>query len=233
MTTTLAAPSTPPANPPGHRFWTVADLVEALGGIPGDRIRLIPAPGTATEQDLLHVNDHEDRLCELVDGTLVEKPLGYLESRLAAYLIELIGAFVRSRNLGLLTGPDGPLRLRPRLVRLPDVGFVSWSRVPGGRPPKEKVPALAPDLAVEVLSESNTRAEMVRKRGEYFAAGGRLVWIVDPEPRTVEVYRPGGGEPTRLTEADTLSGEDVLPGFSLPLKDLFAELDRTAPPPQP
>ena len=233
MTTTLAPPSTPPANPPVRRFQTVDELVDWLGGIPGHRIRLVPVPVTATEQDVIDAAEHEDRLFELVDGVMVEKAMGYMESVLAVYLGELIGAFVRARNLGLVAGESGMLKLMPKLIRIPDVSFVSWSRIPAGRMPREKVPPLAPDLAVEVLSESNTRAEMVRKRGEYFAAGGRLVWIVDPEPRTIEVYRPGGGEPTRLTEADTLSGEDVLPGFSLPLKDLFAELDRTAPPPQP
>lgn len=229
MTTTLAAPAPPPATLPNRRFQTVDELVDWLGCIPGHRIRLIPAPGTATEQDVLDADAHEDRLFELVDGVMVEKATAFMESVLAVYLAELIGAFVRARNLGLVAGESGMLRILPNLIRIPDVSFVAWARIPGGRMPKAKVPPLAPDLAVEVLSESNTRAEMVRKRGEYFAAGGRLVWIVDPEPRTVEVYRPGGGEPTRLTESDTLTGEDVLPGFSLPLRDLFAELDRAAP----
>ena len=67
------------------------------------------------------------------------------------------------------------------LVRIPDVAFTSWERLPGRRVPPEPIPELAPDLAVEVLSQSNTEAEMTRKRGEYFAAGVRLVWLVDPD----------------------------------------------------
>lgn len=216
----------PPAAPP---FDTVADLIASLGGIPADRIRLRPPPGTATEQDVLDVADHEERLCELVDGTLVEKPMGFRESVLALFLAELIGGFVRARNLGIVGGADGPLKLRARLVCYPDISFVSWARIPGGRMPTQKIPPLGSDLAVEVLSESNTRAEMERKRGEYFAAGGRLVWIVDPDDRTVEVYRPG--QPVRKLAAadDALDGEDVLPGFTLKLGYLFAEFDRAAP----
>ena len=114
------------------------------------------------------------------------------------------------------------------LVRLPDVAYVSWSRLPGGRIPTEPVFGLAPDLAVEVLSASNTPGEMRRKRREYFDAGVRLVWIVDPVARTVAVYTKPA-EPSIVSANAVLDGGDVLPGFALPLADLFAELDRVAP----
>ena len=84
------------------------------------------------------------------------------------------------------------MRLAPGLVRIPDVSFVSWDRFPDRRVTREPVPAIAPDLAVEVLSESNTKAEMDRKLREYFAAGARLVWYLDPEDRTVRVYTAVG-----------------------------------------
>ena len=84
---------------------------------------------------------------------------------------------------------------------------------------------MAPDLAVEVLSAGHTPAEMARKRQEYFAAGVRLVWLVDPEARTAEVYT-NPNQSTVRHEADTLEGGAVLPGFALPLRELFAELDR-------
>jgi Uma2 family endonuclease len=87
------------------------------------------------------------------------------------------------------------------------------------------VPQLAPDLAVEVLSPSNTRAEMARKRGEYFRAGVRLVWEIDPRKRGVRVYT-AADQFTDLSAGDALDGGTVLPGFTLPLADLFAELDR-------
>jgi Uma2 family endonuclease len=109
-------------------------------------------------------------------------------------------------------------------VRIPDVAFVSWERLPGRRIPSEPIPDLAPDLAVEVLSPGNTPGEMARKRQEYFAAGVQLVWIVDPVARTVAVYT-APEQSTVLQAAQTLAGEPVLPGFTLPLRRLFAALD--------
>jgi Uma2 family endonuclease len=204
---------------------TLDDLLDRLGHIPLNRIRFHPAPGTATEQDVIEADAHEDRLCELVDGVLVEKPMGLRESLLAGALISFLRAFVIPRNLGLVTGEAGMMKLFAGIVRIPDAAFISWDRLPGRRVPSVPVPQLAPDLAIEVLSKSNTKAEMDRKRGEYFTAGVRLVWEVDPAERTVTVYT-GPEQSTVLSHEQTLDGGDVLPGFTLPLKDLFAELDR-------
>jgi Uma2 family endonuclease len=204
----------------------LAELVERLGDIPLERIRMRPPIGTATDADVLAALEApRKRLCELIDGVLVEKAMGYSESLLASLLIELLNAFVRSRNLGLVTAPDGTIRLWAGRVRIPDVAFTSWDRIPGRRRPPQPIPDLAPDLAIEVLSRSNTPAEMRLKRQDYFTATVRLVWEVDPEARTVSVYT-GSSDPTVLTEADTLDGGTVLPGFTLSLRDLFAELDR-------
>ena len=94
--------------------------------------------------------------------------------------------------------PTASLRLFPGLVRIPDIAFVSWARIPGGRMPKEPIPDLVPDLAVEVLSPSNTPREMALKRRHYFEAGVRLVWIVDPEaPDRRRLHRPGPPDPAR------------------------------------
>jgi Uma2 family endonuclease len=209
-------------------FETVADLQHQLGDIPAARIRLKPLPGTATEKDVLAIHAKEKRICELVDGTLVEKPMGMPESLLAAAIIESLRAFVRPRRLGLVAGEGGMMRLSSGLVRVPDVSFVSWDRLPGRRFPRQPIPNLAPNLAVEVLSESNTPAEMKRKRREYFKAGVMLIWIVDPKTRTVAVYT-SVRKPTILKESQTLDGGDVLPGFALPLRELFGELDEEAP----
>lgn len=81
---------------------TVADLLEKLGGIPAERVRMSPLPGTATKEDVDEIECHEDRLCELVDGVLVEKPMGFKESFLACVLIRVLGEFVSSRKLGLV-----------------------------------------------------------------------------------------------------------------------------------
>src|SRR5947207_728351 len=124
--------TTLPASPPKVR--TLADLLEELGGIPPSRVLARPAPGTATEDDLLAL-DKQHGLCELVDGVLVEKAMGYRESLLAVALAALLREFVNARNLGLVTGESGMMRLFPGLVRIPDVAFASWDRFPNGRVP--------------------------------------------------------------------------------------------------
>jgi Uma2 family endonuclease len=218
----MATVPVPPSPTPDN----LAELVELLGGIPLERIRFHPPPGTATEADVITAMEApRKRLCELIDGVLVEKAVGFTESVLASKLIFLLMGFVESRNLGLITAPDGTVRLWAGRVRIPDVAFTSWDRMPGRRRPPQPIPGLAPNLAVEILSASNTLAEMVRKRADYFAAGVQLVWIIDPVARTITVYTDPNTD-TTLTEADTLDGSLALPGFTLPLRNLFRELDR-------
>ena len=101
---------------------------------------------------------------------------------------------------------------------------MSWDRFPGGKLPKTPIPAVAPDLAVEVLSDSNTEGEMRRKLQDYFTAGVRLVWYVDPRTRTAAVYT-SPEQCTVFDENGVLTGGDVLPGFELPLRELFAEIE--------
>lgn len=205
----------------------LSDLLIDLGNVPLSRVRTEPSPGTATEEDLLLCNSNGTR-CELVDGILVEKIMGWRESLIACFLIELMRRFLRSNNLGLVTGPDGMMRILKSQVRGPDVAFVSWGRLPGGKVPTDRVPEIVPDLAVDVLRDGNTYAEMARKRREYFHAGVRQVWMVDINQRTVAVYH----DITKyevLNETHSLVGGDVLPGFEVSLAELFGELDRTSP----
>jgi Uma2 family endonuclease len=214
------------AETPTTTIDTLADLLDRLGGIPLDRVLFHPPPGTATEADVIAAGQlPRKRLCELIDGVLVEKTMGLLESLLAMALGAILRGFVLPRNLGLVTGADGTMRLFPGLVLIPDVAFISWASIPGGRVPKDPIPDLAPDLAIEVLSKSNTAKEMERKRNHYFTAGVRLVWIIDPRKRLAKVYTSPKRHNT-LDESATLDGGDVLPGFSLPLRELFSELDR-------
>jgi Uma2 family endonuclease len=204
---------------------TLADLLDRLGGVPLERIRFRPFPGTATVQDVIDIHRQEGKLCELMEGVLLEKVMGYNESSLAVFLAGLLNAFVIPRNLGLVTGPDGTMELMADLVRIPDVAFTSWQRLPGRQRPTDPVPFLAPNLAVEILSRSNTPGEMAVKRQDYFTAGVELLWEIDPNARTVAVYT-SVADVTTLTAADILDAGLVLPGFTLPLQDLFAELDR-------
>ena len=167
-------------NKPRRKTWTVADLYRRFGPIPFERIRQNPPPGCGTVDDVVRLNDHEDRLYELVDGILVEKTVGYEESFIAGKILTMLKNFVERRKLGLVAGEGGMMKLDIDLVRIPDVSFVSWDRVPGREFPDEPIPPLVPDLAVEVISRSNTRKEMDEKLQEYFEKGVRLVWYVRP-----------------------------------------------------
>jgi Uma2 family endonuclease len=207
---------------------TLGDLLADLGGIDPRRVLLTPAPGKATEKDLLRLNDRKRRLYELVDGVLVEKVMGLTESFLAMWLGRLLGRFLDEHDQGFLVGEAGAMRLMPGLVRIPDLAFVRWDRTPvPGQIPIDPIPDLAPDLAIEVLSAGNTRGEMERKLKEYFLAGVRLVWYVDPAQRTVTVFTsPEEARP--YGEGKTVDGGAVLQGFSLPVRQIFVQL-----PPQP
>jgi len=218
--TTTSAPTIP-------LDWTFADLYEQLGGIPLSRILLHPPLGTATEQDVIEA-ERRGHLCELIDGTLVEKAMGWHESRVAMALGHLLESFLDEHDLGIVTGADGTIRLMAGQVRIPDVAFFSWNRFPDRRLPEEPIPDLAPDLAIEVLSPGNTEAEMRRKLRDYYTAGARLVWYIEPRQRTARVYTAVDQE-TEIGEDQSLSGGDVLPGFELPLRDLFARAERRSP----
>lgn len=203
---------------------TLADLLHELGDVPLARIRRNPYPGTATVKDVERIQAEEKRYFELVDGVLVEKAMGYRESVLAMVFIWHFQNYSRSHRRGMIAGPDGLLQLIPKLVRGPDASFTFRDSVEGGKVPTAPVPLLVPDVVVEVMSPSNTRREMERKLGEYLSAGVRLIWYVYPEERVVDIYA-ASPTPRRLTAADTLDGGDVLPGFTLKLAELFAEVD--------
>lgn len=204
---------------------TLADLMTRLGNPPLDRVRFHPAPGTATLRDVIEVHRREGRICELVGGVLLEKAMGEEESQLAVFVAEMLNAFVRKHNLGTTTGPDGAKEIKLKLVRIPDVSFTSWDRMPGRRRTKRRVPRVVPNLAIEILSHGNTPGEMKAKRKDYFEAGVDLVWEIDPKRRRVKVYR-SLTDVRVLTEDDRLDGEHVLPGFEFSLAELFGELDR-------
>jgi Uma2 family endonuclease len=205
-------------------FETLAELVQKLGNIPLERICFTPPPGTATMRDLRAALRRSDRLYELVDGTLVEKAKGLGESMIAGEVLTEIGVFARQHDLGIPAGADGTVRLLKGLVRIPDVSFLCWDKLPGRVLPSAPIPDLFPDLAVEVLSKTNTPEEMERKLGEYFLAGVRLVWMIDPRKRTAEVYTSPDAPAATLDETQALDGGNVLPGFKLPLAGLFTRL---------
>jgi Uma2 family endonuclease len=214
--------SAPPAPSIPRSNWTLADFVASLGGIPLDRIRVNPPLGTATENDVLEVERQTGLACELIDGTLVEKTMGYFESLLAVEIIHILAGFVDAHDLGIVLGEGGTLRILPHQVRVPDICFISWERFPNRKLPKEPIPDLVPDLAIEVLSAGNTEGEMRRKLHDYFTAGVKLVWYIDPQTKSAKSYT-AEDRCVEVSESQSLSGGDVLPGFELSLKELFAK----------
>jgi Uma2 family endonuclease len=201
---------------------TLADLLRRLGNVPADRVRLRPPPGTATEEDVIRNNESPFRtaVCELVEGTLVEKPVGWEESEIAGIIITALNIFVRPRKFGHVLAPDGMLRLVPGLMRAPDVSFIARGRLKRYKRGGERYPSIGADLAVEVVSRSNTKAEIARKLVEYFAAGTRLAWVVDPKTETVRVHQ-SPRKSVVLKVGDVLDGGEVIPGLRIPVRDLF------------
>ena len=174
-----------------------------------------------TVEDLYEMPDDEFSY-ELQNGLLIAEPRpGCRHGRIVATITELLGAHVRKRRLGVVFAgdPGFVLARKPDTVRGPDVAFVSKQRF---EEHGDSVRAFsgAPDLAVEVLSPSNTPAAMHAKVADYLAAGTRRVWVVDPEMQTVTVYASLLG-PDRLGEVDTLRGDDVVPGFQVRVSELF------------
>ncbi len=200
------------------------DRLADLGHVPSSRILADPAPGTATLNDIIHVRNTQGKICELIDGTLVEKAMGWRESMLAAVLLHWLMDYLDKNPIGVAAGADGLTRLFGDTVRGPDVAFYSWQRLPNGQIPTEPIPDLVPDFVIEVLSQSNTYSEMSRQRREYFHAGVRLLWMVDPRQRTVAKYR-SSLDAEVVPEEGILDGGEVLPSWMVDLKSLFGRLD--------
>jgi Uma2 family endonuclease len=176
-----------------------------------------------TAEDLWRLGTGDVRR-ELVDGEVVEMtPVGGIHGRitgrvyrrLSGYVDEHGGAEVVVGDVGFVLGVPGD----PERVRAPDVAVISTGRLPDGRLPQGFIRG-APDLAVEVLSPNDDPVEIQQKVRDYLEAGGRLVWVIAPRAKTVTVYRPDGTA-RMLRESESLDGEDVLPGLSLPLEEIF------------
>jgi Uma2 family endonuclease len=175
-------------------------------------------------QDLERLADSDKRY-ELLQGTLIEMPPPSVEHGLiVASLIAALLPFIQSHQLGqLMTETGFQLASDPDTVRAPDVAFVSRARL---MPRQGSYYPFAPDLAVEVVSPANSASAMQAKIVEYFEKGARQVWIIYPTSRTLYLYT--APKRVRILDAnDTLEGGDLLPNFSLPIRELFSQLDLT------
>ncbi len=161
--------------------------------------------------------------CELVRGELiVMTPAGFEHGSILVNITLPLGGFVKQHRLGIVTGAETGFQIRrdPDTVRAPDVGFVRAERVPPT--PTRGFFQGPPDLAVEVLSPDDRASEVLAKVNDWLAAGCLAVWVVDPAQRAVSVYHKEAQTITWGT-ADELSGGDLLPGFRLPIGEIFTE----------
>jgi len=181
------------------------------------------APATATEPTALSVLASDQSLYEVIDGRRVEiAPMGVHESWIASLLMHIMQKYADSSQLGrAVVEALFDLGL-PAGQRRPDVAYVSSERWPYNRPPPRTQAAwqVVPNLAIELVSPSNTADEIVAKLHDYFLAGVQLVWVIYPDPGEVYVYE-SPQKVSILTRADVLEGGQVLPGFRLQLSDLL------------
>ena len=189
--------------------------------IPGARVALPPSPKKVwTERELMAL-PKDDGKYELVNGELtLMSPAGYEHGDVSAEIVCRLRPFVKKHKLGRVLDGQTGFWMKSGNVLSPDVSFVSNER-------EGKLECLptgffngAPDLAVEVLSPSERMKDVDAKIADYFASGTQLVWVVKPKTQSARAYR-GPGSYVLLGIADSLDGENVVPGFRLPLRELF------------
>jgi Uma2 family endonuclease len=162
--------------------------------------------------------ENRDKRLEWREGRIVEVVSSVPSSNIGVIVMAYVTIFVLQNNLGLLTGADGGYVVGDERY-IPDGAFISKTRQP--EYPNVAYNPLAPDLVIEVLSPTDKQDDVRLKIVNYLRAG-TTVWLFDPEDEHAEVYSPGKA-PQRLSKDDTLDGGDVLPGFKLPLKDVFRD----------
>ncbi len=196
--------------------------MQAQNTIFADPVATIPK--VWTEEDLERLESETDKRYELVDGIPQEKGPATMEnSYIAAKLTAELGAFAKSGKLGIVLESSAVYRMSEGNTRKPDVSFVAKNRLLETRLTMKPFDG-APDLAVEVISPTDIWWEILKKLNQYFASGCQLVWLISPLDQTVLVYR--ADRPSHFLQiSDSLDGEDVIPGFAMPVAELFAELN--------
>jgi Uma2 family endonuclease len=171
-----------------------------------------------TPDDVLRLEN--EGLYELVDGKLVEKRMSALASETAGLLTADLVAFLRQAPLGRVY-PEQTFKCfphNPDLIRRPDIAFIASAQL--AAVPEEGHVPIAPDLAIEIVSPTDNVYELDEKLADYRAAGVKLVWVLNPKVRIARVYR-ADHTAADLDEKDSLSGEIVLPGFSVPITKIL------------
>jgi Uma2 family endonuclease len=171
----------------------------------------------ADYQDILELPDNADKVLELVDGEIVEKMASFEPSQIAGWFLTFINMYLLKNPIGRTSMSDGGYILDDENTLIPDVGYISNARMPDMPPREAPVP---PDLAIEVKSPTDRKRTLRRKAEKYLAYGTKLVWLVFPEDQLVEVYTTDDDVKV-FGMNDVLDGGDVLPGFTLAVKDVF------------
>lgn len=185
-----------------------------------------PAPARPyTAEEFLHMPENEG--AELVDGRIVEVPMGSISSWIGGFLFARVFQFVEGSSLGWVFPQETGMTIwpeRPGHVRKPDLVFVRKARLPGGRPPAGWL-TVVPDLVVEVVSPGDEIEAFETKLDEYRKAGIPLIWVIYPGTRRAHVLGANRAR-TEIAPDGALDGEDVLPGFSCNLAELFSAAER-------
>ena len=181
-------------------------------------------PKVWTDEALEQLSSETGKQYELVDGEPKEKESESMEhSYIAATLTRRLGNQVAEKKNGVVLESSGSFRMSGGNIRKPDVSFVAKERIAEKRSSFIAFDG-APDLAVEVISPTDIWWEIMQKLDEYFSSGCRLVWLISPLDQRVLVYRHDQRSQI-LQVGDLLDGEEVVPGFSMPVADLFADFD--------
>lgn len=180
----------------------------------------LAAPRQYTADDLLLIPD--GFRFELIDGQLVERKMGAKSAAVNARLLNRLGSRVDADQLGVVFSSEVGYQIfpdRPNRVRFADGSFIARGRLPEGHLPDGHL-RIVPDMMLEGVSPNDLAYEVEEKIDEYLQVGLPLLWVIYPDTRTVYVYRQNGSV-RRLKGADELTGEDVIPGFSCRVEDLF------------
>ncbi len=174
-----------------------------------------------TEEELMRL-PHDGFKCELVEGELRMAPTGFNHEDITVQLTARLHAFVTTNKLGIICGSNLGCWMKSGNLLCPDVSFISRARVPRSAEDRQRYFHGAPDLVIEVVSPWDRDARLREKMTDYFASGACLAWIIDAREKEALVHTAADRvRPLQL--ADALDGEDTLPGFRLPLAELFAE----------
>jgi Uma2 family endonuclease len=201
-------------------------LIQNLTENPTENQLEIPAEKKIwTDAEFMALNRDGHRY-ELINGELIDMGnSGAKHGYICSILMILLGGYVRLQNLGAMFDSSTAFKMKSGNKRSPDISFMAKERLQGLDEMPDGFLEGAPDLAGEILSPSNTVEEIDSKLVEYFENGSRLVWVVNSKQKYVLVYR-SAEEPDRLLKsADSLDGEEIVPGFTLPVSDLFQKLN--------